>query len=140
MKILVVEDEELIALVVLDALAEAGYDVLGPARTADEALTIARAEIPELVLADINLADDTKGTDLARMLRAELDIPVVFLSGNIQEAQPAQDVALGHIAKPCSPTVVLKSVDVVGALLRGALPEDHQIPPGLTLFRNTTLS
>ena len=137
MKILVVEDEELVALVVLDALAGAGHEVLGPARTADEALTIARAEMPELVLSNINLADDIKGTDLARMLRAELDIPVVFLSGSIPEAQPAQDVALGHISKPCSPTVVLKSVDIAGALLRGAPPHEHHIPPGLTLFRNT---
>lgn len=137
MKILVVEDEVLVALVILDALMEAGHNVLGPARTAGDALTIARAATPELVLSNINLADGSKGTDLARMLHAELKIPVIFVSGDIHEARAAQDVALGYIAKPCSPMLVQKSVEVAQLIVSGAAPEKHHIPPGLTLFQNT---
>ena len=72
MKILIVEDEWPIAMMLVYALMDAGHQVLGPARTAGEALKIARAARPDLVLSNINLADDVKGTDLARMLRSEL--------------------------------------------------------------------
>ena len=135
MKILIVEDECLIAMMLVDALMDAGHQVLGPAQTAGEALKIARAVKPDLVLSNINLADDVKGTDLARILRAEFDIPVIFVSGNIHEARAARDAGLGYISKPCSPTLVQESVEFARTLIDGVPLNAERAPPGLTLFQ-----
>jgi DNA-binding response OmpR family regulator len=137
MKILVVEDDVLLALCICDTLIEAGHEVLGPARTYHEALHLAQSAGPELVLSNINLADGSKGTDLARTLCADFEMPVLFISGNVHEARAAEHVALGFIAKPCSAALLLRSVEVAQALIGGSPPASHHVPEGLLLFRDT---
>jgi two-component system, response regulator PdtaR len=134
MKILMVEDDVLVAMVIHEALIEAGHEVLGPVRTAGEALKLARAVKPDLALVNIDLADDSKGTDLARTLRTEFGVPALFVSGSIHEARAARDAALGYIAKPFLPKLLRESVEVVQALVGGARLDEQRIPAGLTLF------
>lgn len=134
MQILVVEDELLIALFVCDVLAEAGHDVIGPGRTAAEGLTLAQSIKPDLALLNIDLGGETKGSHLARVLFESFGTPVLFLSGNKAEAWATKDAALGYITKPCDPSSLLKSVELVGALAQGIAPEERDIPQGLTLF------
>jgi DNA-binding response OmpR family regulator len=139
MDILVVEDELLIAIAIEDVLTDAGHRVHGPARTAGEALALAAVVKPDLALLNINLADEHKGTDLARVLLAEHGIPALFVSGNIHEARAAQDAALGFICKPCSPEVLLQSVTIAEAIVSGTPFDARHIPPGLTLSRRRQL-
>ncbi len=135
MRILVVEDEDLVAMVVCDVLTEAGHEVIWPARTANEGLELAQATRPNLALLNIDLGGETKGTHLARLLFRLLGTPVLFVSGNRDEAWAARDAALGYISKPCKPSTLLLSVEVARAIAGGATPEEHHIPPGLTLFQ-----
>ena len=133
MKILVVEDESPIAEILQYALTDAGYAVLGPVATADEGLRIAEKNRPDLALVNINLKDGSKGTDLARELVNRWRVPCLFVSGEMVEAEKYQDVALGYIAKPYKPSVVIESIEVAKAIIDGK-PYQKRIPPDLKLF------
>jgi CheY-like chemotaxis protein len=58
-KVLVVEDEALVAMLVEDALLDAGFGVMGPAATVEEAMNILARERPDAVVLDLNLAGET---------------------------------------------------------------------------------
>lgn len=79
--ILVVEDELLVAQVICDQLEVAGYSILGPVATGGEALALARATSPDLLMLDIGLRGAMGGDELARILQTEMDIPIIFLTG-----------------------------------------------------------
>jgi CheY-like chemotaxis protein len=78
--VLVIEDEAIIAMDISDLAEELGHRVLGIARTRDEALAEARRRQPGLILADIQLADNSQGTDAVRDILAQFDVPVVFVT------------------------------------------------------------
>lgn len=132
MKILVVEDEPLLALTLAEELAGAGHTVLGPAKTVAEGLDIIAADKPELAILNINLADGSKGTELAAVLVRRWNVPCLFVSGEMAEAKEHRDLALGYICKPYDPRTVLAAIDVARSLLEGNKPA--AIPPGLELF------
>jgi len=77
-KIVIVEDEGLIAADLQGRLEREGYQVPGIAATAGEALHLVRAESPDLVLMDIRLAGELDGIQVADKVRQEFDIPVVY--------------------------------------------------------------
>jgi DNA-binding response OmpR family regulator len=102
MKILVAEDDVLLAMALTEALAEAGHTVLGPA--------IIEADRPQLAILNINLLDGSKGTELAAVLVRRWNIPCLFVSGEMVEAREHRELALGYICKPYDPSIVLASV------------------------------
>jgi CheY-like chemotaxis protein len=57
-----------------------GHDVTGIAVTRDEAVAEAKARAPGLVLADIQLADDSSGIDAVQDILSEIDVPVIFIT------------------------------------------------------------
>ena len=79
-RILIVEDDLLIASQMEAALTDAGFQIAGTASTGEEALQLAHAQSPTLVVMDIRLASDRDGIDAerghARMRRASLDVDV----------------------------------------------------------------
>lgn len=78
-KVLIVEDELLVALLIEDYLHELGYEVLGPAMRLERALAFAREETFDFAVLDINLAGQ-QSFPVADVLR-ERAIPFVFVSG-----------------------------------------------------------
>lgn len=133
MRILVVEDEALIALMLADSLERGGHEVMGPAASMTEALALCdEAGPPELALLDINLWDGSNGVDLARALHERWGVLSVFASGQALEARQARDVALGHICKPYEAEVVLRSIEAVREVMRGGTP--GVIPIGFEFF------
>lgn len=78
--VMIIEDEPLIAMD-LEALVEGlGHDVTGVARTRDEAIALARAKRPGLILADIQLADGSSGLDAVNDLLDTFQVPVIFIT------------------------------------------------------------
>jgi DNA-binding response OmpR family regulator len=134
MKVLVVEDELWVALAVQDALTEIGHQVVGPARTAGEALRLVESVKLDLALLDMFLADEVRGTDLAHKLHSDHALPVLFISSNVEEAQKAQFVAVGCLPKPFAAKVLQDSVTFIENLLAGTIPAQHALPDGLMLF------
>jgi CheY-like chemotaxis protein len=80
-KVMIIEDEPLIAMDLRGIVSEMGHAVTGVARTRDQAVALGRSERPDLILADIQLADDSSGIDAVNQLLAELgDMPVIFIT------------------------------------------------------------
>ena len=127
MKILIVEDEPLLAFALAEELACAGHTILGPAKTVAEGLDTIAAVKPELAVLNIS-----KGTELAAVLVRRWNIPCLFVSGEMAEAREHKHLALGYICKPYEPSTVLAAIEVAQNLLEGKKPA--AIPPGLELF------
>ena len=77
---LVIEDEPIIAMDVETIVRDLGHDVTGVAVTRDEAVALAMEDRPGLVLADIQLADDSSGIDAVKDILAEFQVPVIFIT------------------------------------------------------------
>jgi CheY-like chemotaxis protein len=78
--VLIIEDEPIIAMDIETIVRDLGHNVTGVAVTRDEAVAQARAHPPGLVLADIQLADDSSGIDAVRDILAEFSVPVIFIT------------------------------------------------------------
>jgi DNA-binding LytR/AlgR family response regulator len=81
-KILVVEDEFVIANDICETLEDFGYEMLEPAINYTEALEILKEEQPDIAILDIQLAGKKDGIDLAKVIKEEFDIPFIFLTSN----------------------------------------------------------
>jgi CheY-like chemotaxis protein len=78
--VLIIEDEPIIALDIESLVRDLGHDVAGVAATKDEAVALAKASRPGLVLADVRLADGSSGIDAATEILAAFDVPVIFIT------------------------------------------------------------
>ena len=134
MRVLVVEDDAIIALSAAGVLEEAGHEVVGPALGAEQALAIARRDKPDLALVDINLNGHAEGVELARVLRRELGVPSLFVSGQIAAAQSNRDAALGLLRKPYDPASLAGALPAAEAVLQGRTPPPPPVPRALELF------
>jgi len=105
--VLIIEDETFIALD-LEGLAESlGHRVVGIARTHAEAVTIAKAKKPGLILADIQLADGSSGLDAVNELLDEFEVPVIFITAYPERFLTGQRPEPAFlIAKPFQPATV----------------------------------
>jgi CheY-like chemotaxis protein/DNA-directed RNA polymerase specialized sigma24 family protein len=79
-RVLIIEDEPIIAMDIETIVRDLGHDVTGVAVTRDEAVASAMSDRPGLVLADIQLADDSSGVDAVKDILAEFQVPVIFIT------------------------------------------------------------
>jgi len=78
--VLIIEDEPIIAMDIEMIVRDMGHDVTGIAVTRDEAVQMASEHRPGLVLADIQLADDSSGIDAVKDILAKFSVPVIFIT------------------------------------------------------------
>jgi len=80
-RVLIIEDEAIIAMDLEGIVGEIGHTITGIARTADRAIELGKADKPDLVLADIHLADNSSGIDAVNALLAHFgELPVIFIT------------------------------------------------------------
>ncbi|GEO43546.1 hypothetical protein SAE02_76940 [Skermanella aerolata] len=133
MRVLIVEDEVIIAIDIQDTLESAGHTVIGIALTINDALAFIQAGCPDLALININLREGRgAGINLARDLLEQYRVPSLFVSGQCSEARQNRDAALGYLAKPWRTRALLDSVEVARRLINGQDPAP--LPPELELF------
>lgn len=102
-RILVVEDESILALDIEDILNHLGYEVIGLAIDAEEAIAAIAQSPPDLVLMDVRLQGAMDGIEATRQIWTRFRLPVVFLTASTDEAtlQRIKTVhAFGYIVKP----------------------------------------
>lgn len=133
MRILITEDDPLIAMSLAMELEYAGHEIIGPVGTIEEALQLARLHRVELALLDIDMQGPGDGVIIARHLR-EMDIPSVFVSGQSGVAHDNSQLAMGFIGKPFNPADIAGSIAVLDALIHGERPPPPPIPGALYLF------
>ncbi|PVE25868.1 response regulator [Microvirga sp. KLBC 81] len=100
LRILIVEDEFLIALELESLLQDAGHDVVGIAASSEEAVALGRELAPDLAFVDIHLADGLTGIDVARKLSDQHHVTVLFMTANAKRIPEDFAGARGVIAKP----------------------------------------
>jgi two-component system, response regulator PdtaR len=101
--ILIVEDDFLIAMQAESALLDAGFDVVGVAAAADEALALARGRKPAIAIVDIRVAGQRDGIDAAGDLFRELGVRSVFATAHDDQQTRARAepfAPLGWLTKP----------------------------------------
>jgi DNA-binding response OmpR family regulator len=123
--ILLVDDDALMRRSLAFHLEQAGYRV-HTAASAEDALTLVRRTPPDLVLLDIGLPE-MDGLEALRELKAEQDLPVIFLTARRRQLDEVLGLELGaddYITKPFDVDVVLARIKVV--LRRGASPSQPE--------------
>ena len=139
--ILVVEDEPAISELVAVNLTFAGHKALRAA-TAEQAATLIRAELPDLILLDWMLPG-TSGVQLARKLRADertRDIPIIMLTARSNEADKIEGLEAGaddYITKPFSPKELIARIKAVLRRRAPQLTDDMVEAGGLKLDPTT---
>ncbi|WP_420606798.1 response regulator [Novosphingopyxis sp.] len=79
-RVLIIEDEPIIAMDIETIVTESGHEVAAIAATRDEAVAAAREHAPTLVLADIQLADNSSGIDAVKDILSDHQVPVIFIT------------------------------------------------------------
>lgn len=110
-RVLIIEDEAVIAMDLSDIVTAAGHEVCATETTASGAVAAAKRERPDLVLADIQLADGSSGIDAVRDILASFEVPVIFITAfpaRLLTGERPEPTFL--ITKPYSPDMVRAAV------------------------------
>ena len=113
-KILIVEDEFVVANAIRLIVEQAGYKVIAIAMSAEEAYDVIGGQRPDLVLLDIRLIGEQSGIDIARTLQAD-HIPFIYLSANssqkiLEEAKTTEPD--GFLVKPVRETDLMIAIEI----------------------------
>lgn len=115
MRILIVEDEAIIAADLRELLEDLGYDVGSIAATVEEAERELERQSYDLMLVDIVLSGERDGIDLAQLARRRFDLPLVFITshadpGTVRRARAVKPE--GYLVKPFSRDEVFAAVEI----------------------------
>ena len=114
-KILVVEDEALVALHLEQRLQMLGHSVVGTAFSGTDALEQTAAHLPDLVLMDINLGRGISGIEAAQQINRFFDIPVVFVTAHSDDAILQKATAAGpygYVVKPFEDSALRVTIEI----------------------------
>ncbi len=133
-RILIVEDEPLIAEDLRGHLDELGYEVCGVCDNALDAMAEIAAQKPDLLLLDINLGDGADGVELAQKVNAKYRVPFIFVTSHSDKATLQRVKAVrpaGFIIKPFDENELRAQVEIALARFAGdmeatAAPTDAQ--------------
>jgi len=110
-RILIIEDEAIIALHIKQIVESLGHEAIAIVRTRAEAVAKAREERPELVLADISLADGSSGIDAVKDILAEQEVPVIFITAFPERLLTGERPEPTYlITKPFEPKTVIATI------------------------------
>ncbi len=131
-RILIIEDEALVAMELRFVLEDLGHDVVATAADAKTARSIAAETDIDLALVDIHLSDGPTGIDLGRELGQEMGVTVVFMTANPGMVRNGVAGTIGVLSKPTDERAVQTAVDYALRRRQGQ-PVDYA-PPELQIF------
>ena len=114
-RILIVEDEKIIAIDLQRRLERFGYSVVGMAGEGETAVSLALELLPDIILMDIMLAGKMDGIEAAKAIKAAKDIPFIFLTAYTDEKtlERAKEVEpYGYILKPFKERELYTTIDI----------------------------
>ena len=136
-KVLIVEDDLMIADMVEMSLIECGYEVCGIARTVAEAVALAQRHKPDLAVIDVRLADEGLGTEIPSQLGAVGRPGVLYATGNISAVMLTGADGHACISKPYRFPDLLRSLEIVAEIVATGrasppFPSGFQVLPSAT--------
>ncbi|MGQ5700645.1 response regulator [Sandaracinobacteroides sp. A072] len=110
-RVLVIEDEPIIAMHIEQIVEDMGHKVVASATTRDEAVEAATREAPDLVLADIQLADGSSGIDAVKDILDRFDVPVIFITAYPERLLTGERPEPTYlVTKPFEPETVVATI------------------------------
>jgi DNA-binding NtrC family response regulator len=103
-KVMIVEDDLIIALDLEDIVSRMGFDVAGLASSREHAVKIGPSA--DVAFVDVNLSDGASGPEIGRLLAEEYGVTVVFMTGNVETVAAGVRGTLGVVSKPFTPRAV----------------------------------
>ena len=134
-RIMIVEDEPLVAFDNEYSLGEAGYEVIATVDSLADAVRVLAEREVDLILSDIKLRGDGDGMDVARAAAAKR-VPVLFVTGNCPSE--ARSLGIGCLAKPYSDKTLKTALAALDRKLQGAPVK--RLPAGLSLYERPETS
>ncbi len=119
-RLLLVEDELMVAMALEDALVDAGLVIVGPVARVGRAVELAREQSVDIALLDINLSGE-RVFPVAEVLAAK-GVPFLFLTGYSKSSLPAEYTSRPVLSKPCDMQVLLNEISRALALAAGPAP------------------
>ena len=116
-KVLIAEDDLMIADLVEEILIEHGYEVCGIARTVAEAVVLAQHHKPDLAVLDLRLADGGLGTEIAAQLLPLGRLGVLYATGNITQVVLTTADGDASLSKPYRSVDLLRSLEIVAEIV-----------------------
>jgi two-component SAPR family response regulator len=130
LKVMIVEDEMLLAMELESEVEMAGHEVTGLAMSSIQARKEIEATRPDFAFVDIHLQDGPTGIDVGREL-AKVGIPYVFVSGNIKKIPDNFAGALGAIEKPYTMNGMKNALNYISSIVSG--DGSAELPASLVL-------
>jgi len=116
-KVLIAEDDLMIADMTEAILVAQGYEVCGIARTVADAVALGRDHKPDLAVIDLRLADGGLGTAIASQLGARGRLGILYATGNISHVTLTAANGDACITKPYRPADLLRSLEIVADIV-----------------------
>jgi DNA-binding response OmpR family regulator len=117
LKVLIAEDDLMIADMTEEILIRNGYEVCGIARTVAEAVALGRDHLPDLAILDLRLADGGLGTQIAAELGGLGRIGILYASGNMSHIVLTAADGDACLAKPYRSADLLQSLQIVSEIV-----------------------
>jgi two-component system, response regulator PdtaR len=114
-RILIVEDEYFVSLAIEEAVESAGYEVVGVATEAGQAVKMGAESRPDLILMDIRLARGSDGIQAAITLYQKHNLRCIFVTAHTDQGlrdRASEAHPLGWVAKPFAPSVLVEAIRV----------------------------
>jgi DNA-binding NarL/FixJ family response regulator len=112
-RILIVEDEALVSFTLKVILERAGHEVMGITAYGEDAVKTAESGRPDLILMDIFLQGNMNGIDAAALINEKAKIPIIFITGNSDDATYRQAMRTGpaaYLHKPVQKKDILEAI------------------------------
>jgi CheY-like chemotaxis protein len=137
LKVLIAEDDLIIADLAEEILVDEGYEVCGIARTVTDAVALAHQHKPDLAILDLRLADGGLGTEIAAQLLPLGRLGVLYATGNI--SQVALTTANGDacLSKPYSSTDLVRGLKIVTEIVANG-KASSSFPKGFQVLHPAT--
>jgi CheY-like chemotaxis protein len=125
LRVMLVEDEVIVAWDIAETVKRLGYTIVGTADTAEQAIRLAETAEPDLILMDIRLNGSPDGIEAARVIRERTGLGVIYLTAHADLAtmeRAAATAPVGYVFKPFTEEVLRTALARAGD--RRASPQD----------------
>lgn len=115
-RVLIVEDDMIISLVIENMVKELGHEVVGKATSGDEAIRLASEQSPDLVLMDIRLKGEMDGIEAVTEIKRQINTSVIYLTGNsdrVNYERARETEFIDLITKPFTISDLTRSLELV---------------------------
>jgi two-component system, response regulator PdtaR len=133
LRVLLVEDQFLIAKQLEAIVSGAGHKVVGIATNREEACALAMSENPDIAFVDVSLADGPTGTEIAQFISDNCDARVLFTTANRRRLPDNFCGAIGIVDKPFTANGILLALNYIISTWSGGKVPELKMPTSLSL-------